>query len=247
MSSQNTNEGGKNSARERLRAERERQKTAEKRRRSLKAGAAVVGVLAVATGIGVALAGQGDDDGGTASAKPITVGHESAPAKLTVYEDFRCPACAQFENAFRGTVRSLERAGKLKAEYHLVTLIDGHMGGSGSKKAANAAACAKDRGKFSAYHDVLYRHQPAEQDDAFASTERLIELARKVEGLVGPAFEKCVTTGRHNDWVERANESFRNSDHQGTPTVLLDGKNIYADQNDPLTPQKLRKLVERKG
>ncbi|NSC21132.1 hypothetical protein FM076_07880 [Streptomyces albus subsp. chlorinus] len=246
--SQNSSEDGKRSARERLRAEQQRHKASEKRRRTLKAGAVVVGVLAVATAVGATVAGQtGEGDDSAQSAKPITVGHRDAPAKLTVYEDFRCPACAQFENAYRGTIRSLEKAGKLKAEYHLVTLIDSSLGGSGSRKAANAAACAKDQGKFAAYHDVLYRNQPAEQDDAFASTRRLIRLAGKVDGLAGPAFEKCVTTGRHEAWVKRADEEFRTSGHQGTPTVLLDGKNVYANQADPLTPGKLRKMVERKG
>lgn len=237
----------KTSARERLRAEQQRHKASEKRRRSLKAGAAVLGVLVVATGIGATVASRSGDGKDSESAKPITVGEHAAPAKLSVYEDFRCPACGQFENTYRGTIRSLEKAGKLKAEYHLVTLIDTNMGGSGSRKAANAAACAKDEGRFTAFHDTLYRNQPAEQDDAFGSTRQLLRLAKKVRGLVSPSFEECVTSGRHDAWVKRSSDSFRASDHQGTPTILLDGKNIYADQSDPLTPQKLKKMVEQKG
>jgi len=172
------------------------------------------------------------------------VGQHSAPAKLTVYEDFRCPACGQFENAFRGTIKSLQRAGKLKAEYHLVTLIDGNMGGRGSHEAANAAACARDKGKFVPYHDVLYRNQPSEEKDAFANTGRLIELAGKVDGLADASFKECVTSGRHDAWVTRSDEEFRKSGHQGTPTVLLNGKDIFSDQAHPLTPARLRKLVE---
>ncbi|UNS96495.1 DsbA family protein [Streptomyces tubbatahanensis] len=239
----------KTSARDRLRAEQQRHKASEKRRRTVKVAAAVIGALAVATGVGATVAHQtgGGEADNSQSAKPITVGDKGAPAKLTVYEDFRCPACGQFENTYRSTIKSLEKAGKLRAEYHLVALIDKNMGGSGSEEAANAAVCAKDRGKFEAYHDVLYRNQPAEQDDAFASTKRLLELAKKVEGLVSPAFEECVSTGKHDAWVRRSSESFGASGHQGTPTVLLDGKNIYADQSNPLTPQKLKKMVERKS
>ncbi|GAA2599002.1 thioredoxin domain-containing protein [Streptomyces axinellae] len=238
----------KRSARERLRVEQERQKTSEKRRRTLKVGAVVVGVLVVAAVVGVTVASQtggGEADG--QSAKPISVGRASAPAKLTVYEDFRCPACGQFENTYRGTVKSLEKAGKLKADYHLVTLIDGNMGGSGSREAANAAACARDEGKFSQYHDVLYQNQPAEQDDTFASTKRLFQLAGKVQGLDSAAFRKCVTTGKHDKWVKRSNDDFRASKHQATPTVLLDGKDVYGDQSNPLTPDKLKQMVERKS
>ncbi|MFI8852455.1 DsbA family protein [Streptomyces sp. NPDC053499] len=245
--SQNSNDGDKRSARERLRAERERDKAAERRRRQFKVGAVVVGVLAVATAVGATVAGLGREEAGSQSAKPVTVGQRSAPAKLTVYEDFRCPACGQFENAFRSTVKSLQRAGKLKAEYHLVTLIDGNMGGRGSREAANAALCARDKGKFAEYHDVLYQNQPSEQKDAFADTGRLIRLAGKVDGLVDASFKECVTSGRHEAQVKRSDEAFRESGHQGTPTVLLDGKNVYGDQSNPLTPDRLRKLVEAKS
>lgn len=246
--SQKKNEGN-GTARDRLRAEREREKAGERRRRTMKVAAVVVGVLVVGAAVGVTVASQSGDDGGgdTQSAKPITVGKADAPSKLTVYEDFRCPACAQFENGYRGTVQSLEKAGKLKAEYHLVTLIDGNMGGSGSQKAANAAACARDEGKFTAYHDVLFQNQPAEQDDAFASNKRLLDLAKKVDGLSGAPFEQCVKSGKHDKWVQESNDAFAASKHQATPTILLDGKDVYSDQSDPLTPDKLKKKVEARN
>ena len=242
------NNDGKRTARDRLREEQAREKGAEKRRRTLKVGAGVVGVLVVAAAVSVVVAQTRKDDGGSGSdAKPITVGKTSAPSRLTVYEDFRCPACAQFENSFRSTVRGLEKAGKLKTEYHLVTLIDDNMRGSGSKKAANAAACARDAGKFPEYHDVLYENQPSEQDDAFASEKRLTGLAGKVDGLDTPAFRKCVKDGKHNAWVKESNDAFRNSEHKATPTILLDGKDVYNDRSNPLTPAKLKKMVEQKA
>ena len=50
----------------------------------------------------------------------------------------------------------------------LATIIDGNMGGTGSRTAANAAACAQDVGKFPGYHDVLYENQPEETSDDYA-------------------------------------------------------------------------------
>lgn len=241
------NREGKRSARERLREQRERDKAAQKRHRVLKVAGAMVAVLAVAAGIGAAVVGGGGDEGEEAAAEPITQGKGRAPATLTVYEDFRCPACKQFEDLFRDTVHELQDAGKLRTEYHIVTIIDGNMGGNGSKYAANAAACARDQGKFGAYHDVLFRNQPEEQDDAFGDEARLIELAGKVDGLRGTAFEDCVRSGEHADWVERSNSAFLESGHNATPTVLLDGEDVFSDRTDPLTPQKLRRLVAEKA
>ncbi|MEU3659006.1 thioredoxin domain-containing protein [Streptomyces sp. NPDC032940] len=249
------NRDGKRTAREKLAAQREKQKSRDKRRRALIVGASVVCVLGLAAVIGVVAANAGKDDG-SESAGPVVapsgalgkdslaipVGKESAKSTLTVWEDFRCPACKAFELAYRDTIHELTAAGQLKVEYHLATIIDGNMGGSGSRKAANAAACAQDAGKFPAYHDVLYDNQPEETDDAFADNGKLIGLAGKVDGLDTPAFQKCVKDGTHDSWVEKSNKAFLAGGFSGTPTVLLDGRNIYKE--DSMTPAKLKQLVQ---
>ncbi|MFF4654138.1 DsbA family protein [Streptomyces sp. NPDC001381] len=249
------NREGKRTARERLAVEREKQKAAERRRRTLIVGASVVCVLGLAAVIGVLAANSGKDEDSAKSgpvvapsgaqgkdALAIPAGKESARSTLTVWEDFRCPACKAFETAYRPTIHELTDAGRLKVEYHLATLIDGNMGGSGSRKAANAAACAQDAGKFTAYHDVLYENQPTETDDAYSKNSKLIELAGKVEGLDTPAFRACVEKGTHDSWVAKSHEAFQNGGFSGTPTVLFNGKNIYQDQT--MTPAKLKQMVE---
>ncbi|WP_330303882.1 MULTISPECIES: thioredoxin domain-containing protein [unclassified Streptomyces] len=249
------NRDGKRTARERLAVEREKQRSAEKRRRALIVGASVICVLGLAAVVGVLAANSGKDkksdtsgpvvspSGATGKdALAIPVGKDGAKSTLTVWEDFRCPACQAFETTYRSTIHELVDAGQLKVEYHLVTLIDGNMGGSGSRHAANAAACAQDAGKFTAYHDVLYENQPKETDDAFADNSKLIELAGKVDGLDTPAFRTCVNDGTHDSWVVKSNAAFQSGGFTGTPTVLLGGKNIYADQT--MTPAKLKQMVE---
>ncbi|WP_193317808.1 MULTISPECIES: DsbA family protein [Streptomyces] len=231
------------SARERLREERERQRAGERRLRLVKIGGIAALVLAIAAGAGFLAAGSGnDDDNAGPAAAPIAVGERSAPAVLTVYEDFRCPACAQFENAFRSTINELTEAGQLRVDYHLVTIIDGNMRGSGSRYAANAAACARDQGAFPQYHDVLFQNQPAETDDAFADKSRLIELAREIEPLDNETFRACVQDGTHDDWVSRSNADFLDGEYNATPTVLLNGERL-GQGGDPLTPEHLRERV----
>ncbi|MEU9145383.1 thioredoxin domain-containing protein [Streptomyces sp. NPDC048349] len=246
----------KRSARERLQVERERQNARDRRRRTLIVSAAVVGVLGLAAVVGLIAANTGKDGSGKdgpvvapsgatgKDALAIRTGKDEAKSTLTVWEDFRCPACKSFEDNYRDTIHDLEAKGLLKVDYHLVTLIDGNMGGSGSLKGANAAACAQDAGKFSAYHDVLFQNQPQEVDDAYGKNAKLLELAGKVDGLDTPAFRSCVEDGTHNSWVAKSHEAFRAGQFRGTPTVLLDGKDIFSDKGNPLTPQKLRERVE---
>ncbi|MGW0532680.1 DsbA family protein [Streptomyces sp. NPDC003032] len=250
------NREGKRSARERLAEERERQKGRDKRRRALIVGAAVVGVLGLATVVGLLAAKSGDDKSDTSG--PVAVpegangkdrlslplGKDSAKSTLTIWEDFRCPACKQFEDTYRTVINELAGKGLLKVEYHLATLIDGNMGGSGSLRAANAAACAQDAGKFPPYHDVLFKNQPPETEDAYSKNSRLIELAAEVDGLDTDSFKKCVEDGTHDSWVAKSNKAFQDAKLQGTPTVLLDGKSIFGDEKNPLTPQKLKQRVE---
>ncbi|MFJ2770252.1 DsbA family protein [Streptomyces sp. NPDC087300] len=251
------NSEGKRSARERLAEERERQKARDKKRRGLIVGAAVVGVLGLAAVVGVLAASSGDDKSDS-SAGPVVVpkgangkdqlslplGKDSAKSTLTIWEDFRCPACKQFEDGYRSTIHELADKGQLKVEYHLATLIDKNLGGSGSLRAANAAGCAQDAGKFPAYHDVLYKNQPPETDDAYSKNAKLIELAGEVDGLVTDSFKKCVEDGTHDSWATKSNKAFQDAKLQGTPTVELDGKSIFGDQQNPLTPAKLKKMVE---
>jgi protein-disulfide isomerase len=251
------NPEGKRAARDRMQAERERQKSKDRQRRMLIALAAVVGVLAVVAVVGLLIGGLGDDgDDGKAVAYPkgavgedrlaLPAGQADAPATLTVYEDFRCPACGQFETVFSKTINELADAGKLRTEYRLVTLIDGNFGGSGSLTAANAAACAQDAGEFVPYHDVLFANQPPETDDAFADKGRLKELAGEVDGLRGRTFDACVDDGTYDGWVDASDDAFGESGHNSTPTVLLDGESIYG-QGSNLTPESFKRLVEDAG
>jgi protein-disulfide isomerase len=251
------NRDEKRSAREALQVQREKEKARAKRKRTLMVAGGLVVVLAAAAGIGVAVAGHGSSGGSDSAAAVsaprgaigkdhlvIPVGADNAPSTLTTYEDFRCSACDAFEKSFAPTVRSLEDSGQMRTEYHLVTLIDGNLGGSGSLDAANAAACAQDQGKFRAYHDVLYGNQPDEQDDTFADKNTLLTLAGKVSGLKTAAFTACVNGGTHNAWVKKSNDAFGASGFNSTPTILLNGKNIYGTGTTALTPATLRQMVQ---
>lgn len=249
---------GRGGARDRLRAQQERDRAREKRKRVLLVGVLAVAVLGAAALIGVLV--SGDDDDGEPSG-PVTAprgatgeddlviptGPADARATLTVYEDFRCPACKQFEDTFRDTIHDLQDSGRLKTEYRLVTIIDGNLGGSGSRNAANAAACAQDAGRFTAYHDALFVNQPDESDDAYADKDTLIDLAGEVDGLDTETFRRCVRRGTHDSWVAKSADAFSESGFDSTPTVLLNGRNIYGDQGEPLTPERLRELVDRAG
>ncbi|MGX1973957.1 DsbA family protein [Streptomyces kronopolitis] len=250
------NHEGKRTARERLQEQRDKEKARARHRRQAIVAGSVVVVLAIAGGIAV-WASSSSGDGGTSNGavavpkqasdgkRPaVPVGAADAPSTHTVWEDFRCPACQQFETGFRPAVHELVDSGQLKNEYHLVTIIDGNFGGTGSLNAANAAMCAQNAGRFREYHDVLYANQPPETQDKFANKQYLLQLAGKVKGLVTPAFTSCVNDGTYDRFVQKSNDAFTKSGYRGTPTVLLNGKDLSQEKGGRFTPADLKKMVQ---
>jgi protein-disulfide isomerase len=242
--SDDSNPDGPRSARERLQDQRRQEKASAKRLRWLKIGGVLIFLAGVGALIGVNL---GVGKGTQRTARPVSTGVGDAPVTLTVWEDFRCPACGQFEKTFRDTINSLRKEGKLDVDYQLVTPIDDTRGGTGSQEAADAALCAHKVNHFVAYHDVLYKNQPPEDQDKFADRDYLIKLAGKVPALSSVEFEKCVRSDEEAGRVKKMVQGFHTVGYDSTPTVLLDGEKIYpAPDGGRLTPQRLRQMVESK-
>lgn len=237
-----SNRDGKALARERAAQLKIEQARRARRNRMLTVYGSTLGVLVVAlvvalvvqnitgakTPVTVPAAAVADTTGGisTADGMAIALGNANAPVKLTVYEDFRCSACLAFENTYQPAYKQLVKDGTLELLIHPVTLIDANNAGtSGSLHAGNAAACAQDAGKFEDYHDILFKNQPAETTDSFASDTTLITLAKQVDGLDTKKFETCVTGHKYFDWVKQnyADLNKISNNQPSTPTIYANG------------------------
>ncbi|AUH43526.1 thioredoxin domain-containing protein [Streptomyces sp. CMB-StM0423] len=261
MSKRNSQEA-KRAARERLRIEREKQAKKEKVRRQLFVGGAVVGLLAVVGGVAFAVTTLGGDDGsdkdwgaaknaklvqpanaegdkGTA----VVLGGKDAEKTVDVYEDLRCPACAQFEQQLGERIKKGAEGDKYQLRVHLGAIIDGNFGGNGSKNAASALGAALDVSTeaFKEYHGLLYSadHHPAESEDKFADNEYLLDVAKNVDELKGnKQFQKNVEKGTFDKWALEMIDSFNDAGIEGTPTIKIDGKKVESNA----LPAELDKL-----
>ncbi|MFC1412345.1 DsbA family protein [Streptacidiphilus sp. N1-12] len=252
MSQKNTE--ARRSARDRMQEERAAQEAKARRMRQFGIIGTVLAVLVVAVVVGVLVMNHKsssysatDAPKGTVGTNNlvIPVGADAAPSTLTVYEDPRCPACGEFETSFHGTVNKLLSEGRIKVQYHVVSFIDRHDQGSGSKNAANALACAQNIGKFHNFHDVIYANQPDETDDAWADKGKLITLAKQVPGLDTPAFESCVNGNSFGSWVTAVQTDFDKSGFSSTPTILLNGTSAYPTfKNEQISEANLVKWVD---
>ncbi|MQA76868.1 MAG: thioredoxin domain-containing protein [Streptosporangiales bacterium] len=242
---------------ERQAQEREQQQRKSRRTRIIALTAAGLAVVLIAVILGVAAQQRRSADegpaprGAVAGGLAIPVGQPDAPVTLTVFEDFRCPACKGFEDRYGATIGDLVDSGDLRVEYRIATIIDS-LGSSGSKVAGNAAACAQDAGRFREYHDRLFDHQPEEKVDGFTE-ERVIELAEPVAGLDTARFRACVEDERYRPWLKRVQTDFDDRyDRLVTPTVLLDGTMAFGGTPDePVdtlkNPANLKRTVQEKA
>ncbi|MCU7722784.1 DsbA family protein [Actinoplanes sp. KI2] len=228
----------------------EQQKAAAKRRQvTIWTSVAVVAVLVIAGLIGFGIyANQAKTtadkvvtpsvavDGGTAFA----IG--TGPVTIDLYEDFMCPICHQFENDAEATINQLVADKKVTVRYHTVAILDESSNGTRySTRAAGAAAAAAQDGKFKEFHDVLYANQPQEGSSGLTDA-KLIELGKSV-GL-GDTFATAVTDKTYDPWVATVTDTFASRGFTGTPTIVVDGKQLTGPNGSVPTHDLLAKTVE---
>jgi protein-disulfide isomerase len=140
-----------------------------------------------------------------------TRGPAGAPVTIIEFSDYQCPYCGRAEP----TVKRLLEAypGKVRIVYRDFPL-PGH---EDAPKAAEAARCAADQGKFWEMHDKLFENQRA------LEIGNLKAYARAA-GADGTKFDACLDGGTKTKEVEA---SFRAGNEVGvhsTPTFFINGR-----------------------
>ncbi|RYU13036.1 DsbA family protein [Nocardioides iriomotensis] len=238
--------------REKAAAVRREQERAERRRRNVVVGIAVFVVLLLVGGIGYAVQSSRDATGETAAPPSgitdeyaLVRGDAGAQVTVTVYEDFMCPYCGQFEAASRDTLDSLVDSGDVKVEYRVISFLDRASNGTDySTRAMNALGAVLDTAGTDAalaFHDKLYEHQPAEGSDGL-SDDQLVKYA--VESGAAEATVRAPIEDRaFEGWVVNATDAANKDGVSSTPTVQVDGTTLEYTTTDELVTE-LQKAVE---
>lgn len=216
---------------------------------------AVVAIIAVVGGVVVAERNKQDRVGSSTAVPAGAAGmgegfvanagvtlQPGAPT-LEVYEDFQCPACAQFEQVMGGTVADLAKEGRIRLVYHLKTFLDANLRTTHSLTMGNAAMCAADAGRFQAFHDAVYANMPADEGQGWPTAQ--VKGFAEGAGITGAAldtWQTCVDERKYGTYVESTEESSSKAGINSTPTVLLDGQKL--DFNAVPDPAALTAAVE---
>lgn len=163
--------------------------------------------------------------------KPILLGQSGARLRMTLYEDFHCSHCVDFDELLGPTIRDGLSSGRLAVELYPMAFVD-----KASPRAANAMACAAEAGFGGAYYSGLFANHTLQWSD-----RQLTELAGLVSSTVPASFGGCVQQAAKQPWVDSMNAAATANGVTSTPTVLIDGRLV--DWNT-LTPEGLSRLID---
>lgn len=241
------------SRRAQLRAEQIAQAKKQKNQRIAIIAVSVVATIALVAGIVLAVTSLSRGAGNVTAppnANSDSSGIVTHPGKakegaplVSIYLDYQCPACAQFEAAFGATLDQLAANGDITLEYRTMTFLDANLRNDSSTRAANAAACADTTGRYAEYHNAVFSHQPTNEGSGY-SDEVLTKTFTQDAGITGEAldqFNACYTTKRFSGFVNKVDQEAGRAGVTGTPTVHVNGKEL--DRSGLSSPQSLTDAI----
>jgi protein-disulfide isomerase len=223
-----------NKEKQRLRAERAaaalKEKQRRERRRQVLTVVGVVAAIALVIGAGFFVNSMRDDTKANAQAAPttgsefgLTIGPDSAPHKVVIYEDYLCPYCGELEKQTHEELATLADEGKVQVEYRPIVILNG--AGPYSARAALIFTLVQQKyGDEAAkkFHDLLYANQPSEEGP-FPSRDDLYALAAQA-GADPAALKTALESGEGADFVAAGTNAAKDLGITSTPTIIVDGE-----------------------
>ncbi|MEQ1898158.1 MAG: DsbA family protein [Vicinamibacterales bacterium] len=145
-------------------------------------------------------------------------GPATAPITLVEFSDYQCPFCGRVTPTLK---RLRDTYGeRIRIVWKDFPLYDIHPQ---AQKAAEAAWCAGEQGKYWEFHDRLFANQST------LGTEGLKQHATAV-GLEPVGFNACLESGRHATRVQDGAQLGRDLGVDSTPTAFINGRRVTGAQ-----------------
>ena len=140
------------------------------------------------------------------------LGKPDAPVTVVEFSDYECPFCQRhFANTLPALKKDYIDAGKVRYVFRDFPLDSIHPQ---ARKAAEAAHCAGEQGKYWEMHDRLFKNQRALMVDNLRGFAR--DLGLKVED-----FNSCLDQGKYATTVSEDLAAGSAVGVTGTPTFFI--------------------------
>ena len=139
-----------------------------------------------------------------------TAGAPGAAVRIVVFSDFECPYCSRHAETMREIQRRYD--GKVTIEFRHYPLSI-HRN---ADRAAQAAVCADEQGKFWQLHDLMFAQQKALSDGLAALVTST--------GMNVSSYQACMDSGRATAVVARDREEGTSLGVAATPATFVNGR-----------------------
>ncbi|HEX6039797.1 DsbA family protein, partial [Longimicrobium sp.] len=140
------------------------------------------------------------------------MGPAGAPVQIVEFSDFQCPFCATFSRTLRQLRAKYPDRVSVLYRHAPIDQLHPH-----ARRAALAAECAGEQGRFEPYHDRLF----AQQDSI--GVKPWARFAAEAGVPDAAAFDQCVRDERLMARVARDADLARKTGIDVTPTIVIDG------------------------
>jgi protein-disulfide isomerase len=155
-------------------------------------------------------------------------GPATAPITIVEFSDYECPFCVKAEPTVKEVMAAYP--GKIRLVYRDYPLPM-H---SKAPKAAEAAHCAGDQGKYWEMHDKLFAQ------NGKLDVPDLKAAAREVQGIDGGKFDQCLDSGAKAKEVEANKKAGDDAGVSGTPAFFVNGRLLSGAQ----PPEAFKALID---
>ena len=155
-------------------------------------------------------------------------GPKDAPVTIVEFSDFHCPFCRNVVATVKEVLKQYE--GRVKWVYRDFPIASLHPQ---APRAAEAARCAGEQGKFWEYHDLLFDSQTQTTTADFKGFAEQLKLDPK-------SFGQCLDSAKHQAAVEADIQDGARLGVTGTPTFFINGRMLVGAQ--PM--ENFKKIIE---
>jgi protein-disulfide isomerase len=149
-------------------------------------------------------------------------GTQDAPVTIVEFSDYQCPFCAEIAPTINEILAEFD--GQVLFVYRDLPLESIHPD---AFKAAEAANCAGEQGKYWEMHDTLFANQSALSTDALKEYATILELDMD-------QFNHCLDTGQYESEIRHDMQQAGEYQAGSTPTFFVNGQRVLGANPDAL-------------
>ena len=155
------------------------------------------------------------------------MGDPNAPITMVEFSDYQCPFCLRyFNNTLEQVKKNYVETGKVFYVFKDFPITQIHPQ---APKAAEAAECAGDQGRYWEMHDRLFQGQQPEWNQNPDAVTIFKGYAQEL-GLDMDAFNDCLDSGQYTDEVAADLDEGVRAGVTGTPSFFINGQMISGAQ-----------------